>query len=132
MKRLPLLTVLLLLACGHDSPTESTSCSAVAGSYRAAGANSCGGSYSGQPVTISQSGCSFTGAIPGGSLTGTILSSTSATFTLVIAPPCGGTVSGTATFSSLAVNGTYTGTVTSSGPGCCPLGPISGSFTLTR
>ena len=33
---------------------------------------------------------------------------------------------------SSAMVGTYSGTVTTSGPGCCPLGPASKSLTLAK
>ena len=121
-----------LAACGGgSSPAEPVSCTNVAGSYRAAGSNSCGGSYTGQPVTVAQSGCNFTATTPNGTITG-IGSGSSATLSLVFSLPCAGTATGTATLTSSAIVGTYPGTVTTSGFGCCSLGPVSGSFTMTK
>ena len=116
---------------GKDSPTDVASCTNVAGSYLASSSNSCGGTSTNQPVTVAQSGCNFSATIPGGNVTGTI-SGNSGTFSIAFAPPCGGTATGAATITSTAVVGTFAGSITTTGPGCCPLGAISGSFTLRK
>lgn len=127
-----LLVILGLAGCGgKDSPTETSSCINVSGAYRAAGSNSCGGSFSNSPVTVAQSGCNFSATMPGGSVTGTI-NGTSSTFSIVFTPPCAGNATGSATLTSTAIVGTWSGSVTTTAPGCCGVGPISGSFTMTR
>lgn len=122
----PRLTALALLVAiagcgGGSSPAEPASCTNVAGSYRASGSNSCGGTVTNQPVVVAQSVCSFTAALPGATVTGTISGNTAA-LALVFVAPCAGTASGTAMLTSSAIVGTYSGTATASGAGCCPLG----------
>jgi hypothetical protein len=125
-----LLASLFALSCG-GSPTSPANCINLAGTYNGAFNNSCGGSATNVPVVVAQQGCSFSATIPGiANVQGTINGST-ATFTETFLTCMGGTATGTATVSSSAINGTFSGT-SNGGAGCCPAGPISGSFTLTR
>ncbi len=127
------LLVFLVLAlwpvsCGDKSPTNPNNCANYAGTYTGAFNNSCGGSGSGFPVTVAQAVCNFSANLgPLGAATGTV-DGNNLTFTITTV--CGN-LSGTGTISSSAINGTYTGT-SSGGAQCCPAGPLSGSFTLTR
>ncbi len=123
-------TLLVAASCGIAShtPTEP-SCVYVGGAWDGSFVNSCGGSGSG-PVVVGQVGCSIEGLIPGfggGTLAGQIIGN-GATFTLFFSSPCSGSATGTATITSKAIHGTFSGGAT--GYGCC--NPVTGSFTLTR
>jgi hypothetical protein len=126
MKNLFLLFLIAVaVGCGGGSSPTSSNCINVAGNWAASFNNSCRQSGT-TLVTVTQAGCNFAAGVAGqGTLNGTISGST-ATFTLTYAPPCSGTVSGTATVSADTINGTYSGRAV----GCCD--PVSGSFTLTR
>lgn len=119
-----------LVACGGSSSPTAPKCSDASGTYTAIVANSCGGTGRGI-VVLAQSGCSFTALLPGASTLQGTVSGNTFTFSGVFASPCAGTFSGSGTVTAGAVNGTFTGT-SQGGPGCCPAGPVSGSFTLTR
>jgi len=116
----------------RQSGAVATGCTSLAGTYNGTFANSCGGNGSGT-ITISQSGCDFSAYLTllNGGLEGTMTSSTTAMVSLN--DPCSvGIPTGSL---NVAPNGTITGTYSATsrgGSGCCPAGPISGSFAATR
>ena len=119
-----------LVTCGKSSSPTEPSCPNIAGSWSGSYTNSCGGHAAGV-VGITQQGCSFTFVgmppISTGTLNGNV-----GTFSGSQPAPCANNGSGTFTVNGNMITGSLTGTATSTGSGCCPLGPFTGAFTLTR
>ncbi len=116
----------------RQSSVVPSSCGSIAGSYSATFANSCGGSRSGT-ITINQTGCYLSTSVEvfGAGIEGTMTSPTSATIR-INDPLCGTAIyGGSATINGRTITGTYSGSSTG-GSGCCPAGPFSGSFALTK
>lgn len=108
------------------------SCSNISGIWNASLANSCGGSGS-SPLTIIQNGCAFSFSVPGFDLVSTgTLSQQRGEFTFTQSGACAAKGTGVLSVAGNTITGSFFGTITASGPGCCPMGPYSGSFTLTR
>ncbi len=115
----------------RQSTSVPVSCASISGDYSGSFANSCGGSGSGS-VTIQQTGCYFAGTVPqlGVGVEGTITGPLSAS--IRIHDPCGTAIySGVMTMSGRTISGTYSG-VSNGAVGCCPAGPVSGSFSFTK
>lgn len=124
-----------LLTADASLQRQSTSlpagCGSIAGSYSATFANTCSGPRRGT-ITINQTGCYLSTSVEvfGAVIEGTMTSPTSAT--IRINDQCGTAIyGGTATINGGTITGTYSGFSTG-GPGCCPAGPVSGSFALTK
>ena len=99
--------------------------------YSGTFANSCGGRGSGSLVLV-RSGCIIGAVIPGvAAIEGTMTSPT--TFDAVVTPlgSCATTATGSGT---IAADGSITGNYSghsAGGLGCCPVGPFTGTFSLT-
>jgi hypothetical protein len=140
------ISLVLIVACndGDDpvSPRTPTpippACANIGGSWNAAFSSSCRGSDAG-PASITQTGCSFSLTIVGSrsslTLAGGTIQGNRVTLNNDLAYPCEGRIAGIGDVAgggrSLTVN--YNGSVTYNWGGCvCAVGPISGTFTLTR
>jgi hypothetical protein len=119
-------------AIAKSGCSPQPSCPNISGNWTASLANSCGGAGTG-PVTVIQQGCGFSFQVPGVNLlaTGT-LSGYNGTFSFVQTGSCVANGSGTVAVNGNTVTGTFSGTSTSTEAGCCPLGPYTGAFTLSR
>jgi hypothetical protein len=124
-----------LLACS-PTPTENN-CKNTAGTYNGSFVKKCSGSdqvNSSGVVTIQQTGCNFSFALPGDFLDGTTVTGTISGSDMKLTVQvsellCSGSVSGSATIGS---NGTITGSFNGSLSQVTCCSPISGSFTLTK
>jgi hypothetical protein len=115
----------------RQSTSVPAACNSIAGNYNGSFANSCGGNASGA-VTIVQTGCDFSASLAaiGVGVEGTITGPTSAQ--IRINDVCGTAIyGGSMTINGGTITGTYSG-VSNGGFQCCPAGPVSGSFALTK
>lgn len=133
MKRLlVVLTACFMASCGGSHSATEPSCANISGAWNVAFTNSCGLATNGS-VGVIQQGCDFSFQVPGTTTSGTLSGNTgSFTFNTSTSSGCAGNGSGSLSVIGSVVTGTFTGTITASGPGCCPRGAFSGAFTLTR
>jgi hypothetical protein len=129
MAKRAFLTLLIAAGCGGGNGPTASNCTDISGTHTENASNSCGGTFHGTG-TVTQTGCSFAGSIGGTVVQGTI-DGNNFTFTGTTAAPCSGPITGSGTITTTAANGTFTGT-SPGGAGCCPAGPVSGSFTIIR
>lgn len=122
--------VCVLVGCGPGlglTPTEPGTCKKLAGAYASSYGNSCGHFSSNDAVTLTQTGCTITGVVPGvGTATGTITNATDVTWKVDFGTECKGTGAGTGKIEGTRITGTYIGQQT--GSNCCST--VSGTFTL--
>jgi hypothetical protein len=124
-----ILVAFIAAGCGGSNGPTASNCTDISGVHSSSSSNSCGGTFQGTG-TVTQTGCSFAGALGGTSIQG-LINGNNFTFTGTTAPPCSGPISGSGTITANAANGTFTGT-SPGGVGCCPAGAVSGSFTIIR
>jgi hypothetical protein len=125
-----LLLALLFVSCGDDDgPTAPGSgCTALAGVWTVTISNSCGQNFS-EGVAITQTGCDISGILAGGEGISGRIDGNEIDF--VVTSGCG-SAEGTARINSnTSVSGNFSGQTTRTGCGC-PVGPYSGSFSLSR
>ena len=110
--------VLVLTACGGDSPTEPAACTNLGGPWRVMFRSSCGTQWS-DSIVVRQTGCSFQGAgsvIPI-SFTGEV-SGNAVSIRITFTGACPATASGTGEIRLDGVEGAFQATG-SGGTGCC-------------
>lgn len=110
--------VLVMTACGSDSPTEPAACTNLGGPWRVLFRSSCGTQWS-DSIVIRQTGCSFEGAgmvIPI-SFTGEV-SGNAVSIRIAFSGACLATASGTGEIRLDGVEGAFQATA-SGGAGCC-------------
>ena len=123
-----LLAGALSASCGKGLTTETGECVNVAGHHTLSYGDACGRFGHGAGVDLTQSGCAFSGRLPGiGTLRGTFVKE-SADIRITLEGTCAGEVKGVATLSGSTLSATYAGPQT--GTGCCA--NVVGQFTLSR
>jgi hypothetical protein len=124
------LAVALFPACnGDDGPTAPNSnCQALAGLWTVTVSNSCGQNFS-DGVAVTQTGCDISGILGQGDGFSGHINGNEIEFT--ITSGCGAQTGTARIHSSTDVSGNYSGQITRQNCGC-PVGPISGTFSMTR
>jgi hypothetical protein len=121
---------LLMVSCGDDNgPTAPGSgCLALAGTWTVHISNSCGQDFTEQ-IAITQTGCDVSGILGSGEGFSGRIDGDQVDFT--VTNGCS-SASGTATIhTNSSISGGFGGQITRTGC-ACPVGPYSGSFSLTR
>src|SRR5436190_14172206 len=104
-----LLVLTLSAGCGKGLTTETGPCTNVAGAYKLAYGDACARFGHDIDVRLAQSGCRFTGALPGiGAVDGTLVNQ-AAEISIVLDGACKGTLHGTAHVEGTRLEGTYAG-----------------------
>jgi len=115
----------------RQSASVPPACDSIAGTYSASFSNSCG-ARGGGTITIKQASHFFGAYLPGigAALEGVVTGPTSAS--IRINDSCGTAIyDGTLSINGNTITGTYSG-VSTGAQGCCPAGPVNGTFTATR
>ncbi len=115
----------------EDTSTAPKSCPYLSTVYAGEFDDSCGGVVHADAIPT-QAGCAVTVYSPAARAAFNVVLATPTTGTVAVnfTDGCSGTASGTAEISGGILSGEYSGT-SEGGPGCCPPGPVSGTFTLS-